>query len=90
MFRLLNLGFILVESDIRFNKGKFAVIGTEALWKYSNEDEIEKIVNKQYSSIDSEGACKEIQDLAKDRWKEKAGGYDDFSVIVVFFDSENL
>ena len=81
MFRLLNLGFILVESDIRFNKGKFAVIGTEALWKYADEDEIEEIVNKHYSSIDSEGTCKEIQDLAKHRWKEKTGRYDDLSCI---------
>ena len=61
----------IVESDIRLNKGKFLVIGTESLWKYLTEDEVGEIVNKHYSSTNSESACKEVQDLAKERWKEK-------------------
>ena len=80
----------IVESDIRLNKGKVLVMGTESLWKYLTEDEVGEIVNKHYSSSNSEAACKEIQDLAKERWKDKPGGYDDISVIVVFFDSKNL
>ena len=80
----------IVESDIRLNKGKVLVMGTESLWKYLTEDEVGEIVNKHYSSSNSEAACKEIQDLAKERWKDKTGGYDDISVIVVFFDSKNL
>ena len=80
----------IVESDIKLNKGKFLVIGTDSLWKYLTEEEVGEIVNKHYSSTNSESACKEIQDLAKERWKEKTGGYDDISVIVVFFDSKNL
>jgi len=80
----------IVESDIRLNKGKFLVMGTESLWKYLNEDEVGEIVNKHYSSTNSEAACKEVQDLAKERWKDKTGGYDDISVIIVFFDSKNL
>ena len=80
----------IVESDIRLNKGKVLVMGTESLWKYLTEDEVGEIVNKHYSSSNSEAACKEIQDLAKERWKDKTGGYDDISVIVVFFDAKNL
>ena len=80
----------IVESDIKLNKGKFIVMGTESLWKYLNEDEVGEIVNKHYSSLNSEAACKELQDLAKERWKNKTGGYDDISVIVIFLDSKNL
>ena len=79
------------ESDVRLNKGKFIVIGTQSFWKYLSDDEISEIVNRYYSSYDSEGACNELQDLAKDRWKEKnSGAFDDISVIVIFFDSKNL
>ena len=80
----------VVESDIRLNKGKFIVMGTESLWKYLSEDEVGEIVNKHFSSNNSEDACKDLQDLAKERWKEKTGGYDDISVVVIFFDSKNL
>ena len=80
----------IVESDAKANKGRFIVMGTESFWKYLNEDEVGVIVNKHYSASNSEDACKDLQDLAKERWKEKTGGYDDISVIVIFFDSKNL
>ena len=79
------------ESDVKINKGKFIVIGTDSFWKYLTEEEVGNIVNLHYFSYDSEGACKDLQDLAKDRWKEKNdGAYDDISIIVIFFDSKNL
>ena len=79
------------ESDIKLNKGKFIVIGTESLWKYLTEEEVGDIVNLHYPTYDCEGACKELQDLAKDRWKEKNdGAYDDISVVIIFFDAKNL
>ena len=79
------------ESDIRINKGKFIVIGTESLWKYISENEVCDIVSTHYFTYNSEAACQELIDLAKDRWKEKNdGAYDDISVIVLFFDAKNL
>ena len=79
------------ESDVRINKGKFIVIGTESLWKYVTETEVGDIVNNHYFSYNSEGACQDLIALAKDRWKEKNdGAYDDISVIVLFFDAKNL
>lgn len=80
----------IVESDIRINKGKFIVIGTSSLWKYLTDDEIGEIVNKYLAMADSLGACKELEETAKERWKSETGGYDDISVIVVFFDLKNL
>ena len=80
----------IAESDVKGNKGRFIVIGTESFWKYLNEEEVWKIVNKHYSSSNSEGACRDLQEIAKERWKEKTGGYDDISVIVIFFDSKSL
>jgi serine/threonine protein phosphatase PrpC len=79
------------ESDIKLNKGKFIVLGTESLWKYLTEEEVGDIVNLHYPTYDCEGACKDLQDLAKDRWKEKNdGAYDDISVVIIFFDAKNL
>ena len=79
------------ESDIRINKGKFIVIGTESLWKYISENEVCDIVSTHYFTYNSEAACQDLIDLAKDRWKEKNdGAYDDISVIVLFFDAKNL
>ena len=80
----------IVESDVKGNKGRSIVIGTESFWKYLNEDEVGAIANKHYSASNSEEACKDLQELAKERWKEKTGGYDDISVIVIFFDSKNF
>ena len=79
------------ESDVRINKGKFIVIGTESLWKYISENEVCDIVSTHYFTYNSEAACQDLIDLAKDRWKEKNdGAYDDISVIVLFFDAKNL
>ena len=60
----------IAESDVKGNKGRFIVIGTESFWKYLNEEEVWKIVNKHYSSSNSEGACRDLQEIAKERWKE--------------------
>ena len=80
----------IIESDLRLNKGKFIVMGTESLWRYITEDEVGEIVNKHFSSTNSDAACKELQELAKERWKSDVGGYDDISVIVIFIDSKNI
>ena len=79
------------ESDVKMNKGKFIVIGTDSFWKYLTEDEVGNIVNAHYFINDCGGATKELQELAKDRWKEKNdGGYDDISIVVIFFDQKSL
>ena len=74
----------IIESDLRANKGKFIVMGTESLWKFLTEDEVGEIVSKHFTSTNSDAACKELQELAKERWKNNIGGYDDISVIVIF------
>ena len=80
----------VVESDIRIYRAKYVVMGTESLWKYLDEHEIGEIVNKYLSSGDTNAACKEIIEVAKERWKADLGGYDDISVIIVIFDVKNL
>ena len=80
----------IIESDLRLNKGKYIVMGTESLWRYLSEDEVGEIVGKHFSSTNSDAACKELIDLAKERWKNDIGGYDDISVIVIFIDSKNI
>ena len=80
----------IIESDLRLNKGKYIVMGNESLWRYLSEDEVGEIVGKHFSSTNSDMACKELIDLAKERWKNDIGGYDDISVIVIFIDSKNI
>lgn len=80
----------VIENDIRISRGKFIVMGTASLWKYLTEEEVGEIVNKYLASSDSAGACKELEEIAKDRWKLYTGGYDDISVVIVFFDLKTL
>jgi len=80
----------VIENDIRISRGKFIVMGTASLWKYLTEEEVGEIVNKYLASNDSAGACKELEEIAKDRWKLYTGGYDDISVVIVFFDLKTL
>ena len=80
----------VVESDIRINKGKYIVMGTPSLWKYLTDEEIGEIVNKYLAIGDSVAACKELEETAKERWKSDMGGYDDISVVVIFFDLKNI
>ena len=42
------------------------------------------------NSGDTLAACKELEETAKDRWKSNTGGYDDISVVVIFFDFKNF
>ena len=72
------------------NRGKFVVMGTSSLWKYLTDNEVGDIVNQYYGMADSVAACKELIDIAKDRWKSDTGGYDDISVSVIFFDLKNI
>ena len=80
----------VVESDVRINRGKFIVMGTSSLWKYLTDDEVGEIANKYLASGDTQAACKELEDTAKERWKSNTGGYDDISVVVIFFDFKNF
>jgi serine/threonine protein phosphatase PrpC len=80
----------VVESDVRMNRGKYIVMGTSSLWKYLTDDEVGDIVNKYLNSGDTLAACKELEETAKDRWKSNTGGYDDISVVVIFFDFKNF
>ena len=65
-------------------------MGTSSLWKYLTDDEVGDIVNKYLNSGDTLAACKELEETAKDRWKSNTGGYDDISVVVIFFDFKNF
>ena len=80
----------VIESDIRISRGKYIVMGTDSLWKYLTENEVGEIVNKYLSSGDCTSACKELIEIAKERWKSDLGRYDDISVGIIIFDLKNL
>ena len=78
----------VVECDVRVNKGKFLVLGTASLWKYLSDEEIGVSVNKYLQNCDCAGACKELEDLARERWQFNSRYVEDISVVVIFFDSK--
>ena len=80
----------VVENDIKVSRGKFIVMGTMSLWKYLKEDEVGEIVNKYLNSGDCIKACRELENIAIERWKMDKGGYNDISVSIVFFDYKNV
>ena len=75
----------VVECDIRINRGKFIVAGTVSLWKYISDEEIGLVVSKHLLNCDCLGACKDLEDLARERWQLNERYVEDISVLVIFF-----
>lgn len=80
----------VVESDVKANRGKYLVMGNPSFWKYLTEEEVGYTVNKYLSTSDSVNACKDLEELAKEKWKINKGSHDDLSIIVVYFDMKNI
>ena len=91
-FAVSEIGIIpdpeVVECDVRVNKGKFIVIGTASLWKYLSDEEIGAVVKKYLLNNDCAGACKELEDLAREQWQLNSRYVEDISVVVIFFDAK--
>ena len=79
----------IVECDLKLNRGKFIVLGTASLWKFLKREEVGNIVRKFSKENDSFGACKELENIARERWKQITRKIEDITVVVVFLEWKN-
>ena len=85
-----NLGIIqepeIVECDLKFNRGKFIILGTNSLFQFITNEEINVIVKKYMKENKGFAACKELEELARERWKKNFRKIEDITIIIVFLD----
>ncbi len=76
----------IVECDLKVQKAKILVMGTSSLFEYLSIEEIGIIVKKYYKDNNGFDACVELEELAKERWKQNVKKVEDITVIVIFLD----
>ena len=76
----------IVEIDLKYNKGRYIVLGTNSLFTYLTNEEIGNIVKKYYYENNGFEACKELEELARERWKKNLRAIEDITVIIIFLD----
>jgi hypothetical protein len=76
----------IVESNLKVDRGKVCVIGTLSLWKYLTEIEVGDVVRKHSRDNNSFAACRELEELAREKWKKNMKKVDDISVVIIFLE----
>ena len=76
----------IVECDLKFNQGRFLVMGTNSLFMFLSNEEIGNIVKKYNNDDNGFKACKELEELARERWKKNLRRIDDITIIVIYLD----
>ena len=76
----------IVECNLKKNKGKFIILGTDSLFKYLSNDEILNIIKKYIYLNNGFEACKELEELARERWKKNVRKIEDITFIIIFLD----
>ena len=68
---------------------KFIVIGTDGLWKYLSSEQAGQIVMRYYDEGNTFGACRELEETSRMRWRKYGKEIDDITAIVIFLHWEN-
>ena len=76
----------IVESNLKLDRGKVCVIGTLSLWKYLTEEEVGVVVRKHSRDNNSYAACRELEELAREKWKKNMKKVDDITVVIIFLE----
>ena len=76
----------IVEIDLKYNKGRYIVLGTSSLFTYLSNEEIGNIVKKHYYENNGVEACKDLEELARERWKKNVRKIEDITFIIIFLD----
>ena len=66
------------------------MIGSDGLWKYLTIDKVGEIVMRYYNENNIFGACKELEETARLKWRKLSKEVDDISLIVIFLQYEKL
>ena len=80
----------VVECNLKREDTKVIVIGTDGLWKYLQIDQVGEIVMRYYEENNIFGACKELEETARLKWRKYSKEVDDISVIVLFLQWEKM
>ena len=78
----------IVECDLKFNQGRFLVMGTNSLFMFLSNEEIGNIVKKYNNDDNGFKACKELEELARERWKKNMRRVDDITCVIIFFEDK--
>ena len=76
----------IVESNLKLDRGKVCVLGTLSLWKYLSEEEVGDIVRKHSRDNNTFAACRELEEIARERWKKNMRRVDDITVVIIFLE----
>ena len=80
----------IVECNLKKEDSKVIVIGSDGLWKYLTIDKVGEIVMRYYNENNIFGACKELEETARLKWRKLSKEVDDISLIVIFLQYEKL
>jgi serine/threonine protein phosphatase PrpC len=76
----------IVESNLKLDRGKICVIGTLSLWKYLTEEDVGIVVRKHSRDNNTFAACRELEELAREKWKKNMKKVDDITVVIIFLE----
>ena len=76
----------IVESNLKLDRGKICVIGTLSLWKFLSEEEVGVIARKHARENNAYAACRELEEIARERWKRNMRSVDDITVVIIFLE----
>ena len=76
----------IIESNLKIDRGKICVIGTSSLWKFLSEEEVGVIVRKHARENNAYAACRELEEIARERWKRNMRSVDDISIVIIFLE----
>lgn len=79
----------IIECNLNKEDAKFIVIGTDGLWKYLSSEQAGQIVMRYYDEGNTFGACRELEETSRMRWRKYGKEIDDITAIVIFLHWEN-
>ena len=80
----------VVECNLKREDTKAIVIGTDGLWKYLQIEQVGEIAMRYYEENNIFGACKELEETARLKWRKYSKEVDDISVIVLYLQWEKM
>ena len=75
----------IIECNLNKEDTKFIILGSDSLWKYLTNELVGEIVLKYYEENNLFGACKELEETARLKWRKYGKEIDDMTIIVIFF-----
>lgn len=80
----------IIECNLNKEDTKFIILGSDSLWKYLTNEKVGEIVMKYYEENNLFGACKDLEEAARLKWRKYGKEIDDMTIIVIFFHWKKL